>query len=211
MARKELSKDEAIALTRGPYADVLEKTLGRSIAPFLWREWNEEGIERIRNGTVFFVSADRPFAVTADHVLDQHLKARAQFGYDARCQLGDLQIDIEDRLIARNRILDIATFAITPHEVERSAPGEGKFAMSFEPTPPQIERGVLFAGFPARERRFLSASEIESGIYTALTVAHNVSDRQISVVSFGSDRWRSQVGQPHLSAMTLPASAEVRS
>ncbi len=52
--------------------------------------------------------------------------------------------------------------------------------MSFEPMAPQIERGVLFAGFPARERRFLSPREIESGIYTALTVAHNVSDRQIS-------------------------------
>ena len=178
MARKELSKEEAIALTRGPYADTVEKAVAGSADPFFWRERDEAGNFKILNGTVFFIETDRVFAVTADHVFDRYSKARQKFGFDARCQIGNLRIDPEERLIARSPVLDIATFEITQKEIERTAPG--KLPMSFNPMVPQIERGVLFAGFPGRERRPIGEGEIESGIYTALTVAHNVSDRQIS-------------------------------
>jgi hypothetical protein len=140
-----------------------------------------------------FVSADQVFAVTADHVLDAYLKAREKFGYEARCQLGNLQIDPEDRLIARNPILDIATFAITHEEIRRTAPG--KLAMSFDPMVPQIERGVLFAGFPGTERRRINETEIEDGIFTALTVAENVTDREISG-HFERERQVDKPGRP---------------
>jgi hypothetical protein len=38
---KPLTKEEAIALTGGPYTAVVESTVAASIAPFLWRERNE--------------------------------------------------------------------------------------------------------------------------------------------------------------------------
>ena len=175
---KPLSKEEAIALARGPYATTVEIAVAGSIAPFLWRERDEQSALKIRNGTVFFVSPDWPFMVTADHVYAAYLDARNKFGDFARCQIGNLRFVPEDRLIARNEALDIATFAITSEEIKKTY--DGKFAMSFDPMNPQVGKGVFFAGFPGRERRLLSEREIESGIFTASTVADNVSDREIS-------------------------------
>jgi hypothetical protein len=152
---KPLSKEEAIALTLGPYATTVESAIAGSIAPFLWRERDEKGDLKIRNGTVFFFeSADRTCMVTADHVFAAYLEARNRFGDFARCQIGNLRIDPEDRLIARSAALDIATFVISPDEVKRT--GDGRFAMSFDPMVPQLGKGVFFAGFPGIARRRLS-------------------------------------------------------
>jgi len=175
---KPLTKEEAIALARGPYATTVEIAVAASIAPFLWRELDEKSALKIRNGTVFFVSPDRPFMITADHVYTAYLDARNKFGDFARCQLGNLRFVPESRLIARSKSLDIATFAVTSEEIKRTY--DGKFAMSFDPMNPQIGKGVFFAGFPGRERRRLSEREIESCIFTASTVADNISDREIS-------------------------------
>jgi hypothetical protein len=175
---KPLSKEEAIALTQGAYSTVVQGAVPGSIAPFLWREKDERGDPKIRNGTVFFVSGERTFVVTADHVLEAYLEARGRFGSFSRCQLGNLRYDPEDRVIARNKELDVATFHITEREIALTH--EGRFAMSFNPMMPQVGKGVFFAGFPGLARRQLSQHEIENGIFTALTVADNVSDRAIS-------------------------------
>jgi hypothetical protein len=177
MPRKP-SKEEAIALTRGAYADVVEKTVAAYTTPFLWCEPDATGGLRARNGTILFVSAERTFAVTADHVFTGYLKSRQAFGEIVRCQLGNLRFDPEDRLIDRNVSLDIATFQIAPNEIGRTY--EGKFAMSFDPLVPQKDRGVSFAGFPAVERTWLSEREIETGIFTALAGAENITDLKIS-------------------------------
>jgi hypothetical protein len=96
---KPLSKEEAIALARGPYATTVEIAVAGSIAPFLWRERDEQSALKIRNGTVFFVSPDRPFMVTADHLYAAYLGARNKFGDFARCQIGNLRFVPEDRLM----------------------------------------------------------------------------------------------------------------
>ena len=82
---KKPSKEEAIALTRGPYTTEVEKAIAGSIAPFLWRERDEEGHPKIRNGTVFFALAEQAFMVTANHVFAAYLDARNRFGNFARC------------------------------------------------------------------------------------------------------------------------------
>lgn len=173
-----LSKEDAIALTRGEYADVVEKAIAASIAPLVWFEPDAEGSLKARNGTAFFVSADQTFAVTADHVFAEYLKAREALGKRVRCQLGNLRFDPENRLVARDARLDISTFMISPDEIRGTS--EGKFAMSFEPMVPQASKGVVFVGFPGRERHHLSEREIETGIFSALTVAENVTNLQIS-------------------------------
>lgn len=190
---KPLSKEEAIALTRGPYATTVENAIAGSIAPFLWRERDEMGDLKIRNGTVFFVSADRTFMVTADHVFAAYLAARNRFGHIARCQIGDLRFDPEDRLVVRSAPLDIATFLITADEIRRT--GDGRFAMSFDPMIPQTGKGVFFAGFPGLARRRLSERAIENGIFTALTVADNVTGREISG-HFDRERQVDKPGRP---------------
>jgi hypothetical protein len=175
---KRPSKAEAIELTRGPYAATVEQAVSCSIAPLLWRERDKDGDLKIRNGTAFFVSADLTFVVTADHVYAAYLKALNEFGRFARCQLGNLGFDPEDRVITRNAALDIATFVITNDEIARA--GTGRLPMSFNPMMPQTGRGVFFAGFPGVERRRLGERQIEIGIFSALTVAENVTVREIS-------------------------------
>jgi len=121
---------------------------------------------------------DQTFMVAADHIFAAYLEARNRFGDLARCQVGNLRMDPEDRLIARSAPLDIATFLISPDEVRRT--GDGRFTMSFDPMIPQTGKGVFFVGFPGIARRRLSEREIENAIFTALTVADNVTSRQIS-------------------------------
>lgn len=177
---KQLSKEEAIALTRGPYATTVENAISASIGPFLWRERNESGDVKIRNGTVFFFQSERgSFMVTANHVFSAYLEARSKFGKFSRCQIGNLRLDPEDRLVAGSAPLDIAVFAILPDEIAKTA-YEEKFAMSYNPMPPQNGKGVFFAGFPGVARRQLNDREVEHGIFTALTVADNVTDTEIS-------------------------------
>jgi hypothetical protein len=177
---KQLSKQEAIALTRGPYATTVERAISASIAPFLWRERHENGDVKIRNRTVFFFESDgRTFMVTADHVFTAYLEARSRFGNFARCQIGNFRLDPENRLVARSAPLDVATFLISPEEIGRTA-YEERFPMSFDPMPPRRGKGVFFAGFPGLARRHLGEREVEHGIFTALTVADNVTDKEIS-------------------------------
>jgi len=188
---KKLSKEEAIALTRGPLRAEVEAAVVGCTIPFLWLIRADDGNHKARNGTAFFVQADRTFVVTADHVLAGYLESQRDFGKRVRCQLGNLRFDPQERLIARDKNLDLATFSVSPEEVPRSY--DGKAAMSFAPMVPQIGKGVLFAGFPGRERRRLRARTIESGVFTALTVADNVSHFQIS----GHFERERQVDHPH--------------
>jgi hypothetical protein len=174
-----LSKEAAIELTRGAYATEVERAVAGSIAPFLWRERDEAGQIRIRNGTAFFFEAARQIVmVTADHVLKHYLKAREKWGQFARCQIANLRIIPEERVIARSEILDIATFRIGRDEIARTK--EGGFPMSFAPLIPEVGKGVLFAGFPSAARQLLSQREMVNGIFTGLLVADNIGDLQIS-------------------------------
>ena len=138
---KPLSKEEAIALARGPYATTVEIAIAASIAPFLWRERDEESISRSEMGRS---SSYRPIGPSWLQLtmFTRYLDARNKFGDFARCQIGNLRFVPEDRLIARNESLDIATFAITSEEIKKTY--DGKFAMSFDPMNPQGGQGRVF-------------------------------------------------------------------
>jgi hypothetical protein len=183
---KELSKEEAIALTSGRFAAEVEVAIVGYMIPFLWFIPTANNDLKARNGTAFFVTADRTFVVTANHVLVGYLESRELHGPRVHCQLGNLRFNPKERLIARDEKLDIATFSISPDEVRQSY--DGKSAMSFDPMAPQIGKGVFFAGFPGRERRRLQPREMESGVFTALTVADNVSDLRFLGISSGNDK-----------------------
>src|SRR5712692_1648549 len=96
---KPLSKEEA-ALTPGPYATTVESAISASIAPFLWRERDEKGISRyVMERSSSLYQTDQTFMVAADHIFAAYLEARNRFGDLARCQVGNLRMDPEDRLI----------------------------------------------------------------------------------------------------------------
>jgi hypothetical protein len=67
--------------------------------------------------------------------------------------------------------------------------------MSFNPMNREEGKGVFFAGFPGLARPQLSEREIESGVFTALTVADNVGERVISG-HFNRERQVDKPGRP---------------
>ncbi len=131
---------QAIKPTNGPFApSFAEASAGKEAAlaavagyavPIFWlappgdgREGDRNG--RVRNGTLFVVDAGMgPFAVTANHVYEGYVAAKAKHS-GTRCRVlpkpdgrgrAPLAFDPEARLIDRIRDPDIATFGITVRE-----------------------------------------------------------------------------------------------
>jgi hypothetical protein len=77
--------------------------------------------------------------------------------------------------------VDIATYKISSEEiVETGAVVLRGSADSWPPPPPQEGRGIIFAGFPGAARRLTKTRGLEFGTYSALAVANNVTDRDIT-------------------------------
>lgn len=76
-----------------------------------------EGTGTIHSASAALLWIDRPFAVTAAHVVAQCLE-RKQTDPDAQIWLGGLRIDdIEARLLCRSARHDLATIAVQPEEL----------------------------------------------------------------------------------------------
>jgi hypothetical protein len=132
-----------------------------------------------------------PFLVTAQHVYSEYCTARAARA-DTVCMLGDLvRFPLERRLIASDPVYDVATFEVTPEEVE-SFRRDGKFVLtgsqqSWPPNPPETERGVFLVGFPGdgrhmRPYRGGGLVEVDWTGYTALAIATSVSATGITLL-----------------------------
>src|SRR5258708_21755942 len=153
------SKEEAVALMKGPLGPAVRKVAVDYVAPFLWSVPAKDGGIDARNGSAFFINGDRGvFLVTAHHVLKEFVAAREDFGRAVACQVCNVPFHPEDRLIDSDEKLDIATFRVSEREFRRT----GKMLMSFQHMIPEVGKGVFFAGFPGRERRRLEARTIES-------------------------------------------------
>ncbi len=172
-----MTKDEAKALVKGPFGSELLKTITKYVAPLFWIQPQKEGFKVINNGTTFFIYTPiKTFGVTADHVFQGFIKAKVK-NQSLICRIHNLIIDLEDRLIDRNKELDIATFHISPQEVEQV---DKWFLTNWPPVIPEIDKGIMFAGFPGEARKQYSSGKVEWGAYPATGIATSVSDRIIS-------------------------------
>ena len=115
---------------------------------------------------IFFLRPENTsFAVTANHVYKAYMDAK-KTNPKTRCQIDNIQFGPEDRLIDASSALDIATFRISSEEIKRTNKRE---LTKWPPVIPEIGKGVLFAGFPGKERLTLSKNEISFGIYENIT------------------------------------------
>lgn len=182
---RDITKEEAINLLRGPYGKEMKNMVSSYVAPIFWQELKKEGGIRLRNGTMFFMNAgEGQFAVTARHVYQGYREAKSNFP-ESVCQLSNLPFDLEDRLISLIKPdwhgPDIATFRIESEEVKKL----GKAVLTgsqktWPPTPPQQCKGVYFAGYPGRELIQNAPDKINFGIKRNLLTATSVSDLNIS-------------------------------
>src|SRR5436190_14610274 len=172
--------DEARQLVQGPFGRALHESIHQYVRPLWWLDGNRNRIDRIRNGTTFYLDCGHgPLGVTAGHVYNE-FATHTEHG--ARCRVGaGPASDLRNRLISRGEETDIATYRVTAEEVRQLG---GVILTGYQegwpPKPAEVNRGLIFAGFPAVERKLLEEQHIEWGIYSALGIASSVSDRDVS-------------------------------
>ena len=181
MPLRDPTPDEARCLAASALGEEFARAALNYTAPLYWR--SQTGKDGITNGTTFFLDCGQgPFGVTAGHVYDRFAAAA---GGGTRCQIAfsPQQFDLRERLIARGRSVDIATYRVTSLElglIEKVA--LTGWQAEWPPKPPQLERGLIFCGFPAADRSMIRPRVIEWGIYSGSGVADSVNDRDVSCV-----------------------------
>jgi hypothetical protein len=131
-----------------------------------------------RNGSIFFIDTGVGlFGVTAKHVYQDYASAVA--GKPSRCQIDNILFDPTERLISMGTKFDIATFRITPNELQTLA----KLTIPWPPLIPDVGDMVLFAGFPGPEKKVsASTNSIDVRTYAAKWVIDSVSGRDVSMI-----------------------------
>ncbi|MCK1339802.1 hypothetical protein IVB38_28320 [Bradyrhizobium sp. 38] len=185
-----ITEEEAQAIARRVGKPTLEFAVS-IVAPIYWAQRGEQGAVSARNGTAFFLcTPEALFGVTAAHVVDgpggwrescaQHGQAPLRLGakngksielpWDARCV--DLDLDI-----------DVATFMISPREIEAiERVPYGGLQTQWPPPAPRIDVGITYAGFPGVGTRNLSREAVQFGILCGTGLVSSVNDREVSTL-----------------------------
>ena len=145
--------------------------------------WISPRERKINNGSIFFLDCGSgPFAVTADHVYQGYLDSRDRDS-KTKCQIGNLPFSPIERLIDRDKELDIATFTIDEKEIEvdKKTVHRADFT-KWPPKPPDVEKGIFFAGYPGSNRTIEAKNGItvNFGTYFSILVATSVNDKYIA-------------------------------
>ena len=156
---------------------------GLEFAVPLWWVFNdnESGIA-LRNGSAFLVDFGQGvFAVTAAHVLREYSEAK-RTAVAICCQLGNVLLDPEERLIACRDDLDIATFRLDPSEVKQIGKSIATLGPpNWELLNPTVGNFAFFAGFPAQSREMTpDGLAFVTAPYFATTPITSVTEHQIA-------------------------------
>lgn len=184
-----LTPNQRIEFLKSGWAAKMHAWVSSHVCWLSWQRRTLLGTTSVNNGSAFFLdTGDRLFGVTAAHVIDGYVAEKAR-SHRTVCQLGNLQIDPEERLISKGDrdIVDIATFRVSRDEVARL----GKQAVLAAPWPPAVPapgHAVFIAGFPGAKRLWLSGNALSFGLFSWSGPITKVSDREI-VCAFDRDFW----------------------
>jgi hypothetical protein len=149
-------------MAQGDFGRQLAEAVLSYPAFVLWSTGKARGRtnDEVSNGTTFFLDCGQgPFGVTAGHVYE---------GYEERanrapCQIGlpssgkpGVTIDLRERLIAHSQSPDIATYRISPEEIDRI----GAHVVMGPPKEPKEDDIVAFVGFPKSGREIVAEGRI---------------------------------------------------
>lgn len=178
MALPALSIEEAKKLAAGSYARTLLENLATYVTPISWTIRVDGDILKLTNGTAFFAKTPRAiFGVTADHVVDGFLAAKAA-NPRTICHLLDNEFALDAAVMSRGRTADIATFKISETIVAKL----GKQFTPWPPMVPQAGKGIMYAGFPGAERLQVARREFSFGLHGAVSIAHSIDEEKITTV-----------------------------
>ncbi len=180
--------DPRTANQRAAAIEIL-KLVASIATPLFWVYTDEKGIIKTRNGTAFFVrTREALFGVTAAHVLEgpgswcDHCKKYGTTPLRLGGSYGSsLILNWDARSVDINLDIDVATFAISPPEVEQL--GRSIYSgmpSAWPPEPPAKGQGIAYAGFPAAgTRRTLDGGAL-FGASVGTGIVHAVTERAIS-------------------------------
>jgi hypothetical protein len=188
----QLSRAEAISLFRSGLGAALQATAAQYAMPLCYIAAQDGAPVVLASGTAFLIDCGQgPFLVTARHVLQGFRDALKQHK-DAVCVVCEIpRFDLLERVIAEDPAYDVATFRVTPEDLHQLK-ASGKIPLtgsqrSWPPSPPQVERGMFFIGFPGdgrtlRPYRGGGLVEVDWIGYTAVAIADSVSCTGISLL-----------------------------
>ena len=185
MATDEVSDNHPISIARakelmaGDLGAVHRDILRRSCAPIYWFGLTSRVPRILNNGTLTFVKTpQRLLAVTAAHVF-RGWQADSK-SEQLRLQVSNLVVDdLWSRLIDVSDDLDLATIHIDDDFIAALG-GDVTPLANWPPQVPEEGKGIMLAGYPAIERIEAEPFSVDFGLFTALVVAHRVSERQIT-------------------------------
>ena len=164
-----------------------ERKLSRYALPFAFGPRLLTSTADLRNGTCFAIVIEEtaPFLLTADHVLDTALRYLARGHCD--CVIGPLEPPLSDRIISRDKPLDVATIRLTQAEVQILERNDLLIVRPEEwpPRPPAARDLIVFVGFPASARVIHSWTD---GLFNGLT-----SQAQITGIRHDGFRYRAEL------------------
>jgi hypothetical protein len=193
-----MNHEEAIELLKGNFGREFMRDVINHTIPICWGSYEGKTWSVHSSGTAFLLNCGlETFLVTAAHVYEGYLSALAETTR-VRSFLGIIEFDFRGRLIANlgSKVLDIATFRISQSEISQLGKHVAYGPREWPPAPAQRDDGVLFAGFPGRERSHHQAAVEQTvcfGLYAGLTPVDSSSERHIGCV-LERDEWIDSIG-----------------
>jgi len=192
-------------LERSGYLGVLRALIRSHTCPIWWWDDDMPGTDIIlHNGTMSFVNTGSSvLCITADHVYEQYLIDRENY-VSAKCQVGNVTVELERYLVSRDSKFDIAVFKLTPFLLGAT----GAVVHNAPRWPPADLRPsdiVIVGGYPGkkREERFTS---VVHDFYSFIGRVDHSSDDHASLYLNMPESYSPQgvsiEGQPDLGGMS---------
>ncbi len=163
----------------------------RHVTWLFWTRETDLPTSILGHGSAFILDrGSGPMLVTAAHVYRQYLAHQREYG-SLYCQVANTRVSDLSRLLidCGNAHIpigepepepDIATFRMNPAAVGR-VDKVPVHAVGDWPRPPVVNQRVMFGGYPAQERVFVSHGAICFGFHSGMTGATTITDRQITM------------------------------
>jgi hypothetical protein len=184
----KLTIEEAKAIARRVGKAELEFVVSIT-APLYWVIRSPDGGVTTRNGSAFFLQTGKAlFGVTAAHVIEGKNSWReyCQTHGATPLRLGgrvgtSVPFEWDARAVDINLDLDIATFAVSPREIEAiNRTAFSGFQKDWPPDPPEKNEGIAYCGFPGVGTRQLSRAAVEFGAVAGGGIASSISEINVS-------------------------------
>ena len=167
------------------------------IVPIYWRS-ARKGMKAMVGGTGFFLDTGASqICVTAEHVYSQYIADQSDLEEVGLryAMVGERQFRLDEHLIQRSDILDVATLNLTADEVSSRGLIKCSYAAElWPPAAPQNGETLLVVGYPGREREWDGKIDLTAGIGCVALEASSVSDRRI-MCSFDFAQRVTRLGQ----------------